>query len=361
MNRFVTTALALTAASGAAFAAPNGSDSEWLELDREIDRLAKGYATRGDIGSDIGAVLRVFYGYSDDDPYQNTANMDATSGFELFDVDVWIEGEVGDFGYRVSTDLGSGSANLEDAFVRWSYDGDMSAQAGQFKAHVTRSASLNPENGFFAERSAIGAAFDMWQPGVGASGSFDVFAWFFNVMNGTNSTDKGHFWNFRFEFDLGEGASHYEGAYGGGDDFNATAGFSFFNDDTQSGDASGFVFDFAGSSGPLGFGVEVLSIDDDYTNLGRPDIWTIPSGTYDLERDSTPFSAIVTWAIDEQLEAGLRLQDMDNTDDTTLISLGINYYKSGHNGKWHLSINDMDSDFDDGTFFIAGYSVGSSD
>jgi hypothetical protein len=356
MNRFVTTALALTAAGGSAFAAPNG-DSEWLELDREIGRLSSGYAPRDNSEAGLGALLRVFYGYSDDSVFGS----DDISGFELLDVDLWLDGEVGDFSYRIGVELDSGSnADLEDAFVRWACSSYLTSTLGQFKPRVARSASLNPENTFFGERSLIGAAFDEWQTGVGVSGTLDPIRWFFNVMNGTNSSDSDHFWNFRFEFDLGEGAGDYEGAYGGGDGFNATIGASFFNDDTQSGDdASGYAVDFAGSSGPLGFAVEALKIDDDYSGFGRMDIWTIPTATtYGLESDSTPYSALVTWALDDQIELGLRLQDMDNMDDTTQLSFGANYYKSGHNAKWHASINKVDSDTDDGTFFLAGLTVG---
>jgi len=359
MNRIVITALAIATASGVAHAT-TGGDSEWLKLDREIGRLASEYAPRDGGDAGLGALLRVFYGYTDDDVFNGGTDV---SGVELLDTDVWLEGEVGDFDWRVSLDLKNGTAETQDAYASWNYEGGFAAIFGQYKPNVMRSASIDPENTFFSERTIIGAGFDYWDAGLGASGVMDAISWFINVMNGGNGSDTDHFWNVRVEFDLADGAGEYEGAYGGGDELDATVGVTYWKDDTQFGDTMGYGVDLWGSSGPIGFGAEVIDIDDDFSLAGfgsMANIWSVPSPTFGLEANSTPYNATVTWAFDEQFEAGIRYQDMDNTDDTTLISAGINYYKSGHNAKWHAAVHSLDSDTDDGTFFTAGLTLGST-
>ncbi len=366
MNKFVTTALALAATGVATHAS---GDSEWLELDREIGTLASSLSTQGGAGVEIGALIRASYAWNDGDLNEAAFN-DDTSGFNMDDVDAWLEGEVGDFDWRISMDIGSdfigaNIAELEDAYVGWKCGEYFDARLGQFKPRVLRTASIDPEHTFFQERTLLGSAFDIWDEGIGFMGTYDPISWFASVMNGSNDFLSDHFYSIRAEWSFGNGAGAGESAMGAGDEASGTLGGSFAGDDTQSGsDTTIYVVDFAGTFGQIGLFAEIADLDDDVSLSTGSDIWTVPpsGGTIPdwLEADSTPWDATLSYALNEEFEAAVRFQSMDNSDDTTLLSVGLNWYQSGDMAKWHVSYNDVSSDFEDGSAVIAGVSVGSS-
>ena len=53
-------------------------------------------------------------------------------------------------------------------------------------------------------------------------------------------------------------------------------------------------------------------------------------------------------------------EDLDNAADTGVFSLGINWYRSGHNAKWQAGWQDFDKDGDDGSVFQIGVVLGNS-
>jgi hypothetical protein len=367
MNKFVTGALALAAAGTVSHADPGG-DGGWLELDSEISSLASSLSSQGG-GGGWSALLRSTYNFSSDQLATGSPTDPDISGFSLDDVDVALWGEVGDYGYRVSFDLGSGSANLEDAFAWWACGDMVTAQMGQYKANVFRSNYVNPENTVAIDRTVLGSAFDGWDTGVGASGEYDQFGWNVDIQNGSNGQDSDHRWIFRGEYDLGGGAGDVEGALGGNDDLNATAGLVYLFDDTITGmDRTLIGADFNGHSGPIGFGAEVAKIDADLANNLNTggDFLRLGSGVGNLSfadgtNDPTVFALTGSYLINEEFEAVARYQDMDNFDDNALITLGINWYQSGHNAKWQANVTQIDSNVDDTTVFQVGLVVGSTD
>lgn len=360
MNKFVTTALTLAATGVVTHAS---GDSEWLELDREIGSLASSLSTQGG-GVDIGALIRSSYAFNDDD-LNEAAFGDDTSGFALDDVDVWLEGEVGDFDWRVSMDLDFNVAVLEDAYVGWSCGEQFDARLGQFKPRVFRSASIDPEHHFFQERTILGSAFDFWDEGIGFMGIYDPISWYVSLLNGSNGFLSDHFYSARVEWSFGDGAGVGESSMGAGDEAAGTVGVAYAGDDTMAGsDTTLYGVDFAGTFGQIGVFAEVANLDDDLFLFTSADVWTLPpsGGAIPvwLTGDSTPWDATVTYAINEEFEAAVRFQNLDNDDDTTLLSLGLNWYQAGDMAKWHVSYNDISTDFEDGSAIIAGVSVGSS-
>jgi hypothetical protein len=356
MNKFISTALTITALAAGSNAAPTG-DSEWLELDREINGLSSKMTTQG--STRIDALFRGAYVYSTDDIWQVMG--EDISGFELLDIDLGFAGEVGNFAWRFSFDLDSGSSVLEDAYLSWGCGDYFDAMAGNFKPHVARSASLCPGGLLFIDRSAIGTSLDFWDAGLGISGAYDAFSWFFSLMNGGNGSVSDHLWIFRGEYVLGQGAGDYEGAFEGGDEFNATVGASFWNSDVIQGDATGYLVDFWGQQGPLGFGAEVMNLDDDLSAGFATDYLSHPMGAASfIESDSTPWNLTGSYLLNDEFEVAARYQSLDNTDDATLITLGVNWYRSGHQAKWQFNVTQYDDDNDDGIAFAAGWSLGAS-
>ena len=349
MNKFVTSALAMTVAGSVAFAGTG--DSEWLELDREITSLSSSLTSAQGGGMGWSALLRTTLTYSDDNIATGGgvgAPQPDTFGWSFEDIDLAFWGSMEDVGFRISMDatnttkLGGLAAGfqLEDAYG-WMRCGDMAtALMGQHKANTLRSSTVNPEGLLFPNRTVLGSVFDNWNPGVSAFGAVEMLRWSTSVQNGGNGQQGDHVWTARFEYDLGEGAGNTEGAMGAGDDLAATVGFTYLNDDAQDlgagSDDELYALDVWGTMGQIGFGAEVASIgddlllapDEDYGRFATPIGLTLSESTTTLG-GSTPWGFTVSFAMNEQIEFGARYESLDNVADTTVTSLAVNYHQGG--------------------------------
>lgn len=359
MSKFLFSALALSAVG----ATVSASTNDWDKLNDEINTLVSAPALQGS-GINMNALLRVNGSFADEDDFGNASG---TFGGELDDVDINMRGEVDEFGWHVSADIDGNtgsSLQLQDAYAWWNFSEFISAKFGQFKPKVTHSNSVDPENQVMIDRSVLGSAFDIWDIGVGASGAYEDVEWALNIHNGADGDANDSLYIFRVEYDLGNGASEYEGAYAGGDDLNATVGLAYINDNTTgTADASMFAVDFAGTYNQIGFGVEVASIDDGLAATVNPDWGAANSGAgVGLSADSTYWGVTASYMVNEEWEVALRLQNLDDAADTQLITAGANWFQSGHNAKWQFNVTDVSSDAaaSEGTLLQAGLVLGSS-
>lgn len=349
MSKFVTTALAIAATSSIGFTEPT-EDSDWLELDSEINSLASAVSAPSSSQGPIGgwaALIRANYTFtSDTDP--------DTSGFIGDDARVSAWGEVGDYSWRFSMNAGpffggSFDLNLEDAWVKWACGEYFTAVVGQFRPRVLLSNSVWEENQLFINRSILGVEFDFFDTGVGAEGSVQDFSWYAQVLNGFNGPVESHLWLLRGEYHLNGGRGDYEGAFGSDDDLRGTIGATYLMDDTVSGDSGLVALDLGGSVAQFGFGFEIAFTDDDF------------SGFFGLiDGDSEPWDAYVSYLLNQEFEVGFRFEDLDDSDDTTLWTAGVSWYHSGKNAKWNAEVSDVDSDIQDGFVVQIGLTVGSS-
>ncbi len=361
MNKFVTTALAVAALGTVANAQPKESD--WLELDREINSLASAVPATGAIGG-WALLLRSAFIYSSDELAQ--IGGEDTSGFKILDARFSAWGEIENYGWRVSYNLFDGSAALEDAYAYWLCGEWFTATMGNFRANVFRSNTVWEENQLFIDRSHIGAAFDRFDTGLGARGDYQDFSWYINIMNGSNGKASGHFWNARLEYHWNGGAGDFEGSYGHGDDPQGSFGLVYGMDDTVSGDTGFFGLDANGTAGPIGWGAEVAMIDEDYTlGLDTGIHWSGAANglSFANDDDSTPWTVFVSYLINQEFQAALRLLDFDNVFDESVITLALIYYQSGMAAKWNaevFSISTDDPGADDTTGFQLSLNLGSS-
>jgi hypothetical protein len=377
MNKFVTSALALTVAGSLANAGTG--DGEWLELDREISSLtAQPVMSPAQGGIDWSALIRVGYAYSDDD----VAIVDGEDllGAEFDDVDLAAMGQVGDYSWRISGDFVSRDRGdlgdpdddvvstdlaLEDAYVNWSVYESIGILLGNHKPFSVRSANVAPENLLFQNRTALGSVMDSWDNGIKVHGSFeDMLRYCVSMTNGANGSASDQAYCVRLEYLLGEGAGGAEGALGAGEDLAAQVGVFWANFDDLSGtdgDDQLLAADFWGTVGPVGFGAEVVSIDEAIVAATDEDFLAGPAFvTFDA--DTTPWDVTGSFLVNEEIEVGARYESTDSDDDTNLITIGVNWYQSGHNAKWQASVTDISSDTDaeEGTIWQVGVVVGSS-
>lgn len=364
MKRFVTGALAIAATSAVGFAEPADS-SDWLELDSEINSLAASRVASQD-GMGWTALIRYTYTFSSDDIA--TAGGDDVSGFKFEDADLAFWGGVGSYQWRVSFDLASlgSELDLEDAYVMWECDEYFTTLAGRYKARVLMSNAIDPEKQLFIDRSALGSAFDFWDEGVAINGTQDVFRWYANLQNGGNGQLSGHGYSVRGEYDFGTGAGMYEGAMGANDDLNGTVGVVYYNNDNITGDAMMFALDARGTYGPFGFGGEIAFIDENLNNVLSTDsdysrLAITPGALFFADDDdTTPFGLWLSYLINDEFEGGVRWDDLDNFNNDSVLSVVLNWYRSGNNAKWQAQWTNVDSDGDDGSIFQVGLVLGST-
>jgi hypothetical protein len=383
MNRFVKTALALVAA-GSAVNAGTG-DNEWLELDSEISGLASSLKPSQD-GSGWAALIRAVYSHSSDDIATGGAGQPDTSGFNFNDIDLAFWGNQGPYMWRVSADIEGNEAGLvgdteldvNDAYVKWNCGGYFDAMMGNFKPHVSRSNSVDPEHLLFIDRSALGSSFDSWDNGIGASGTWEQLWWGLAMMNASNGHTRDHAYFLRGEWNLGSGAGMYDGAMGSSDTLNGTVGLTFINDDSigditgdNDSDNTAWLIDFHGNVSNVGFGAEVAKFDDDFLSTTDEDFSNIfsPLPFLILADDSTPWNVMVSYLASPELEFGFRYETLDNDEvlgvagpDNKLMTVVANWYRSGNAGKWQAQWTDIDADTGspDGSIIEIGYTIGAT-
>jgi len=358
MKRIATGALALAAVGSAAFA--NTPDSDWLELDREINSLASAVSTQGPIAG-WAVLLRSSYTFSSDDLATNGGS--DVSGWKLEDVRIAAWGEVGDYGWRVSYNFDFGVGLLEDAFAWWLCGEYFTARMGQYVPNTLRSARIYEENLLFISRTLIGDAFYFYDQGIGARGEYNEFAWSIDVMNGSNGQEADHDYALRGEYRLNGGAGDVEGANGASDDLVGTIGLFYFNSDVILGDAMVYGLDLAGTQGPLSVSGEYIDVGDDIAALTGSSFRL--ANPLVLDADSNPFALTISYMISLELEAAIRYQDTDNGLDQTALTLGVIWYNSGMLARWNAEITSISGDDigaldGDATVFQVGMSVGNS-
>jgi len=340
MNKFVLGALAVTTASTLGFA-KNGED--WMTLDREIESLASGMA-QGGSGFTLDGWVKSSYADSGD----VTVGGNDLGGFSVDSIRVNFDGALGDFNVHValegSDDLGFGyfggvgnasSAGVIDAYTTFSITEQVGVQVGYFRPPFLND-SLRDENEFlFIDRTVQGDRWAGRDEGAAFSFMFDQFSAWLGLQNGLDSQGDDLVLMGRVEFGaMGQGQSSAEGAYGSADENNLYLGAGYYDDDNLT-DGSAISFDADFSRGPLYAGASLVSYDD-----GQG--FFLPATTVVGE---TPWDATVSYmfAPDEWEVAG-RWEDFGDSDDSSMLSLGINYYVEGHDVKWHLNYSTIDSD-----------------
>lgn len=354
MNKMITNLLAFGATGSLAFAGSGGED--WSTLDEEIESLARTSAQETS-GPELGVLLRSVYIHSDDavgfvDTGLDTGIEDDPSvgGFDLLDVDLWLEGEVGDFDWRVSVDFDDGDADLEDAYAHWNLTDEVGGTFGRFKAPTTHSARIDPEDQLLVNRTLIGQSFDFYDEGVMVDGVFENFAVFGAIQNGATGLQNRHSYMLRAEARFADAYelpdtlwSRYTGNRSNVD--GTTVGLFHYEDDIDS-DTTVDGLDVVSRFGNWDLEGEVLDIDEDFAG--------------NLAGSENPWALTGQLAFNENFDAALRYQDLDDTDDTTVSTLGVDWYPGSPMVRWSFEIDlwDSDDDFFDGEVYRIALTLG---
>ena len=338
MKKFVFSAAALTL-TGTAVA-----NDDWAQLDQDIQALSASVASLEDGGMQIGGRIRTLY--------QSESDADL-GGFSVRNARLYASGTTaGDVGYRVEIDFGNGAGvgqlGLLDAYLDIPVGGEFSARVGQFRAHVSREALIDSGNLFFVERSAIANHFSGRSQGIAFSGDMGGFDVALTIQNGNDGVTDELFYAVRGGFDLmGGGTDLVEGAYGAGEEMEASAAVAYFSDEAVE-DADGFLVEASLATGQFSAQASFLSLGD-AVSLANTDNEN-PGNPFGLQADTTPISLQGTFMLSEAgseygaWELGVRFQDFDDTADSTLMDVGANYYANGHDFKYIINWASLSSD-----------------
>jgi len=349
MNKLVYSALAMTLCSMPSLATDN-----WSALDQELNSLATSLSAQNSGGPKVGGWVISSFRASSDDALQ--IGGEDLQGFQLENVRLEVTGDAGsDYSYKVSFELNSGTATIRDAYARFKVAEGVFGTMGRFKPAVAQSGLSGNNRLLFLERSGLGDVFDVRDLGIGFNGEFDVIEWWLSATNGTDGQADEYKFSARLRAALmGNGTGKVEGAYGSGGETNLSAGLAY-QDDGGIDDGTLFVVEAQLTSGPFSLAAEAVDFDDSATGFGIDNPVLDQFGIVGTDvADTTPWDVTGSYMFTDMYEAAVRYQDMDDTEDTTAWTVGINRYVQGHDIKWQIEWHHVDTDNAAGEFDVLG-------
>ncbi len=344
MNQY----LAWMLLSGALTSTAQATDTGWSGLDQEISSLTATLQTTNPSTPKIGGYIIAALDYESDparlgvdlnDNGTIEPGAEADTGFEGDDTLGWsfrfvrleATGDLGhDYSYKVSFELGSGTGSLRDAYAAWKVTDGITMRWGRYKVPFVRSALISDTKLLFLQRTNIASRIGFRDLGTMMSGQFDKLTLVLNAQNGTDGPTDELFYNARVSFHaLGDGVGLVEGAYGAGDSPGLVVGAAI-GDYSGVDDGLRWIFDAAFTAGRFALSGEIAGFGED---VG----------------DNTPWDVTASFLFAQVWEAAVRYEDYDNDDaqqGDSSYSVGLNRYVAGHDIKWQLQYQRIDTDFE---------------
>lgn len=323
-------------------------------------------------GPQLGALLRASLDLGSGDGYDVAGGDASIGGVRFQDARVWIQGDVGAYFWRLSFDAagydvggtgslpdpagtsgssGSGTPQLLDAYVKWQLSDAFFAQLGRFSGPSTRSSGFTSDKQVFVDRTVIGQYFDAWDEGVALGGTLGAFSIAACVQNGLDDASEDVWFSGRVEWAWNGGCGSHESAQSAPDGWAGRVGLAYASEGDAAVDDDAFVLDAVLTHDQrVALGGEVLHAGEDFASQLALAAYT---------DDATPWDVYASWTIvPSEWELGVRWQDLDDPDSTTLASGVLNRLYGG--AKWQFEITTIDSDLPvGGTLVRLGFALGS--
>ncbi len=365
MKTTVFSALAVCAASSLAFA---NESEDWPTLDREIESLASSLS-QGGSGVAVSAFVKATYNSSGDIGSGPMVGVPAAQndwgGFVLNNARINFDGSVGDYGVHIGIDVGGGTGMTAlgnynhantllpagEAYATFSLTDQISGQLGLFRSPMLGDSLRDEDQLLFINRTFNG---DFWANMVGRdggaqfSGAFDQVNFWIAFQNGLDVGGDELAMSGRVEFNaLGTGSSSSEGAYGADEGSSLTVAAGFYRDEDSVStplDIEAFCFEADYTMGALYVGATMVDMSDGIGGL--VETLVDPLGTTaGTTGDSTPWDLTVSYmVVEDTYEVAGRYEVLDDNDDTTIMTLGLNRYVEGHDAKWQVQYSTMETD-----------------
>ncbi len=342
MNKLVYSAIALTAVSASAFATDNG----WVSLDQEINNLNASLSAQNATGPKVGGYIQTRWENSSDiqvvDPVSTTDH--DLSGFRFSNIRVEVSGDAGsDYSYKVSFDLASGAAALKDAYAKFKIGDQVTGKIGNFKTNFLRSSTVGDNKTVLLDRTILGSGPDWNARDIGLELGFgyDTINLTVSAQNGTDLQGKEMKIGAKASINLmGGGVGKVEGAYGAGDEVALTAGVAYLKDSNLD-NATELGFEAELTSGPFSLAAEAVKLDKN--NFIAIDVDR--DGTADVAaNDHTPWDVTGSYLFNDMWEGVVRYESLEDTDNSKLLTVGVNYFVSGHDIKWTAEYQKFSTD-----------------
>lgn len=348
MNKFVLGALALSAASTPCFAG-SGSDDAWLGLDRDINSLSASLQPAG-TGASVSGFIKASYANSGD----LQAGGNDLGGFALNNARLNFQGSVGDYSLFISLEGATGGNSLTDPTFGQGTGGavgvldaigsvniteQIKGSMGQFRPNFLAGGLRSEDNLLMIRRTEQSEAWSFRDQGISAGGNFDQLSWFFGLQNGFDGAGNDLTINARVTFTaMGTIPGGTEGAYGASGSQSLTIGAAYY-DDANVTDGDAWCLDAYFTAGALSVSGELVDYGD-----GLSDSVASAAAFAPLD-GQTPWDITLGYmVVPDQWEAALRFEDFDDADNTTALTVGVNWYRSGHAAKWQLNYETTSSD-----------------
>ena len=384
MNKFVFSALTATVVSATGFA----SETEWPELDRELEALSTTIQTQTSspfmLSGWIGAAWDASGDVTFTDP--TTGEQDDLGGFDIRTARLRAEGDVRNYGYRVEFDFGNnvGGINditaqnygalgqsrpvagspeeatqlagiqnpsytptLLDAWGAVTVAEAFKITVGRFRQPFLQSGLVDRNRTLFVDRTYLGSVYSQRDEGVMLSGKFSMVGWYLSAQNGQDGVANKYLLTGRVTLDiLGEGAGHNAmTAYGAPEGTNLTVAAAFANDDSFD-KGNQFGGELYLTAGPFFLGGEIVSWDGDSNDQGVG--------------DATPWNVRAAYLIANAYEIALGYQDYNRALTTNMAGTvtstsadsdrayiaAVNWYHDDWDTKWTLQYSRRDANDD---------------
>jgi hypothetical protein len=342
--------------------APEANANEWTGLDQEIESLASSLGAQ-DGGVDISGFFRARWTYSGDAMSQVSG--DDWSSFAVTNARLNFTGTVGDYGFKIQPDFGTGSSNssassslsgssiLKDAKAWWNCGEFFKLTFGRYKVPFSRDYMTSQNQLLFLDRTLSGGAdiptygltevgvtagvsYSVRDEGIMGSGNYEKFDYWISAQNGDDSNGANYRWTLRGQYDFLADSAAHQGGYGLSDEAALNVGLAYTND-------TGIYL--------AGQNLDGDSITLDATFQMNP--FTLLGAVYfngDDLGDNTPWDLAGSWMFTPEWEAAIRYEtsdkgsvDPNGLSETDVLTLGVNWYLYGPDSKWQLNLVNYDS------------------
>lgn len=323
-------------------ASPVGStDDGTLQLDRELDALAKNVPSQSGPETHVGAYLKTSFDY------------DSETDTRFFNIDrarVNFDATIDKYSARVQVEAAAGSAQILNAYGAWQCNDYLRTTFGRFQTPLYWNTLLEPNRDLFILRTDSGEFWIGGAPGqlsenmgVMLDGAVSKLHWTAAVQNGVDSTADQMAFTGRLRFDvLGAGVGMTEGAYGAPEEAAFSVGAGYFNDQGARDntntrvDGDVWAFDAQFTQGLFAANGEYLMYPKNADNLINP---------ASLLNDANPWAVTASYMIvANKYEIAARYHDADDASNSRDITLGVNRYIVGHDVKVQLNVAQVTKD-----------------
>jgi hypothetical protein len=346
MNTLALSALALASATNSAH---NPSDDhDWLTLDRDIASLSSALV-EDKAGAAVTGYIKTSYDYSSD--FQTNGN--DTSGFNFQNIRLVFKGKVGPFDLKLSIEgaqtvagtTGGGNEVVKDAYARFAINDQIHAQMGNFKSPFLSSSVESDDKLIFYDRTTQGSIWGGRELGIQADGQHGPVGWYAAAQNGGDAAgnDMLLFGKVAYAITGDPIPMVQSGGFGIEAPTRVQVAGMVADEGTLS-DGTVWAGEAVAISGRIFAEAEVLDYGKDFT------AGSVPVGNASKasgSADTTPWDVTAGYMFTEHDEAALRYEDLDDTDNSTRISVGYTRYIEGHAAK--VQVNWITTDSDDTT------------